>query len=140
MRKTKCKSCNGVGYPLFQQCKECQGTGEISVYTIQELREGKVWCKNDGTVEDLSKIFRHGPKGMFKYYTFSDKVTTGILGTDSLSPDIQSQSVKIFLEEIEQQEKKFCSGTHYCSLEASRNDDGTCGECGLQKHNQIEET
>src|ERR1700749_2666031 len=81
MRKTKCKSCNGVGTilnPGFDYpCTTCQGTGEISVSTIQELREGRVLAD----VQDLSyeeirdflfKIFPHDSSLMSttlcKYY------------------------------------------------------------------------
>lgn len=108
MRKTKCKSCNGntIGSNgPGSECAHCTD-GEISVYTIQELREGKVWCKNDGTKEDAEKFLRY--IGFPDYNPYG-----GCYGKNSADEwmcypytDRPTQSVKIFLEEIEQEEEE----------------------------------
>lgn len=109
MRKTKCKSCNGVGYPMFNQCKDCQGTGEISVYTIQELRAGKVVAHRDGSKDDVKKLFQFvlndfpGMNGDSSYYWVERRNWSASKQPPDNRP---TQSVKIFLEEIEQEEEE----------------------------------
>lgn len=110
MRKTKCKSCNGTGRPgILLQCSDCQGTGEISVYTIQELREGKVAVSWDYTnyaaIPDIKQVMKiafpnsASPSGVNRFYFCESG--SGWVGRDNTN--LPTQSVKIFLEEIEQE-------------------------------------
>lgn len=116
MRKTKCKSCNGGQYEStggFKTCDYCDGTGQIEVFTIQELREGKVKTFSDGNFAELIKLVAIvfpeeketlSNKDKFLFYNFQDnELWTASSMIDSPKP---TQSVKIFLEEIEQENKK----------------------------------
>jgi len=44
--------------------------------------------------------------------------------------DVRSEGEQLGNEAVE---KSVCDGLHYCSLEKTRNADGTCAECGLPK-------
>lgn len=113
MRKTKCKSCNGRGgiMKLGEDigCSDCQGTGEISVYTIQELRDGKVVAKSDGDAEISARVMNYADKtngnwaGYKAYYWFENGIGTS---AGERPKNLPIQSVKIFLEEIEHEEKE----------------------------------
>lgn len=142
MRKTKCKECiNGVVSEEYK-CEYCQGTGEISVYTIQELRDGKVVAKSDGDAEISARVMNYADKtngnwaGYKAYYWFENGIGTS---AGERPKNLPIQSVKIFLEEIEQEEKEVCTNTFYCSPAKTRSDDGTCANCGLPKPDKVEQ-
>lgn len=112
MRTTKCKSCNGRGIKPdladqdLEYCLDCSGTGEISVYTIQELREGKVAIR-DHTKEELIELFHYmnvEDMNLFGYLPYYYILHGKYCGT--VRTDLPTQSVKIFLEEIEQKERQ----------------------------------
>ncbi len=110
MRKTKCKECKGSA---VVRCHHCQG-GEISVFTIQELRQRKVMAFIDGLSRDemqdfLRKAFPDDKGvmsfGLCNFYGLDPDVRTGICWLGINETSLPTQSVKIFLEEIEQEEK-----------------------------------
>lgn len=111
MRQTKCKECKGAGYPNFNQCKTCKGTGEISVFTIQEFREGKVVLQSEGNKDEVIKVVNiawpnTGLVGTSDYYGIGVDGNWYASSELSFWPNLPTQSVKIFLEEIEQEEKE----------------------------------
>ena len=146
MRKTKCKSCNGGWVPGVLENSKCPAKcdhGEISVYTIQELRDGKVAVINDGSICDLMAVLKMAfpsdvvpPDGSYKFYWASDNNLTWWSGYKT---DLPTQYVKIFIEEIEQEDKEVCTNTFYCSPAKTKNDDGTCANCGLPKPDKVEQ-
>ncbi len=81
---------------------------EEKTFTCQDLTDGKVACINDGTIEELNKVLG---------YSFIDDETkasgescfyfkSSIVGWASRnSTDLPTQSVKVFLKEIEEKEK-----------------------------------
>lgn len=70
-------------------------------YTIQDLANGKVALKNDGTLEELKEVLKKAfpkditiPNGLSTYYYLALKT----IWQDSLSTNLPKQSVKDFLE------------------------------------------
>lgn len=71
-------------------------------YTIQDLRDGKVTIKNDGTVEELNKVLRKAFPGKVdsagKNVFYFSNSNGGWSSTNNIPP-MNIQSVKDFLEE-----------------------------------------
>jgi hypothetical protein len=154
MRKTKCKECKGDGWKILHEtkCDQCQD-GEISVFTIQELRKGKVAVLNDSTRNHLIKLLEYAfPDNLITLleYAFPDNpINPGGDGerycSDPNRPynwtshrgynsNLPTQSVKIFLEEIEKEEKmkqKIVCANKMC--------DGECIECNHMEKVSVEE-
>lgn len=82
----------------------------MTKYTINDLREGRVAVINDGTLEELTQVLsvafpqvRKRPSGERTYYEalIAGRITW--YGTDHI--DNTTQSVKVFIEEIEGETK-----------------------------------
>jgi len=70
-------------------------------YTIEDLKEGRVAVKNDGTLDELNEVLKKafddsGGNGSFKYYY---KSADNLACSDSIITRLPAQSVKDFLEE-----------------------------------------
>ena len=70
-------------------------------YTIEDLKEGRVAVKHDGTLDELREVLNKafydpGLIGCFKYYY---KFGDDLLRADSIITHLPVQSVKDFLEE-----------------------------------------
>lgn len=75
------------------------------LYTIQDLKDGKVAIKNDGTKVDLLKVIEEAfpsdypPSGAIDYYHKSSD--DFCLWTSTFTPDMPTQSVKEFLVQLD---------------------------------------
>lgn len=83
--------------------REVTGSGEDQkIYTIEDVRNGKCAIENDGTEQDIKTvvkyIFGSTPLGAEKFY-FKD--VTGYGWESSSETDLPTQSVKLFLSQIE---------------------------------------
>lgn len=84
---------------------------ETQTYTIEDLREGRVAVVNDGTIQELRKVLKKSfpedspeASGSYKYYHRDITITN--LWESSPTTDLPTQSVKVFLKEIELEEVK----------------------------------
>jgi hypothetical protein len=123
---------------------------ETQTYTIEDLRNGKVAVVNDGTVEELDKVVKYA----FDWFVKEDESNRylfkmGVKYGTSNGTDLPTQSVKVFLKEIEQKENKqmgtkelkvgdYFRGFKYdCDEDLEELMDSHVGEIGIivQKHN-----
>lgn len=79
------------------------------IFTCKDLSEGRVACINDGTIDELRKVLNFCfPNDKFEtfgsnsYYYLMNKIGDW---DSSEKTDFPTQSVKVFLKEIEEQEK-----------------------------------
>ena len=86
---------------------------ETQTYTIQDLRDGKVAIFNDGTLEELKKILTIinplNTESIGQIKTTTDKfyfIKNDIWLSWDYNTDLPTQSVKVFLKEIDLEEVK----------------------------------